>query len=144
MDKKTQIIILVVAGIFLFLLGGALGVIYSKIGPQAAKVEAGNNLSSGVISSISAFGQVKNISGRNLTLNNLGDDLVIPISDTAQIYAFVTPAAAQNSKTAPVPVQQLVKFEDIKMWDRVNVAVKLLPTGQLQGSAVIILPTQSK
>jgi hypothetical protein len=136
-EKKSKLVILAVAGILLFLIGAALGfVLHTQNKIQVQKVEAINSLSSKVVSSMSASGKVKNISGRNITLTNLGDDLTITIADNAQIYSFTlkTKGAAQTQQTA--------KFGDIKVGDNINVAVKLSPTGQMQGASVVILPVK--
>lgn len=134
MDNK-KLAILIIAGIVLVLLGGVAGVIFQAkfLSPQSKSMNA---LSSKVISSIVAYGQVKNINGKNVTLSNLGDNLLISIADNAQVYSFTTPpGSAKNT----APVQQTGKFDDLKVGDNVNVAVKLLPTGQLEGVSVIIL-----
>jgi hypothetical protein len=140
MDKK-QLSILIVAGVLIFLIGGGLGIFLIQGSSGRAKVEMANNLSSKVISSIIAYGQVKNINGRNITLSNLGDNLSILIANDAQVYAFVVPTDAGENTTAS-PVQQTVNFETIKIGDNVNVAVKILPNGQVQGTSVIILPNK--
>jgi hypothetical protein len=142
MKKYLLVLILVAAGLLLFVLGGSAGIIYTQKGPQETKTVTVNSLSSGVISSIVAYGQITNISGRNITLNNSGSNLVIPIATDAQIYAFATPTGKTAATTAPV--QQVVTFGDIKIWDKANVAVRLLPTGQLEGSSVIILPSAAQ
>lgn len=135
MIEKKQLIILISAGVLIFLIAGALGfVLGMPHGPQKAKIETATNLSSKVISSMVAYGQVKNIDGRNITLNNLGDDLTISISNTAQVYSFSVPEGAT------APVQKTIKFEDIKVGDKINATIKTLPNGQLEGESVIILP----
>ncbi|MGD0576647.1 MAG: hypothetical protein ABSA74_01050 [Candidatus Staskawiczbacteria bacterium] len=137
-ENKSKLVILIIVGVALFLIGGGLGIVSTQKGSQRTKIEATNSLSSKVVSSIIAYGQVKNIDGRNITLSNLDDNLTISIADNAQVYSFTTPVAGKNGGTAPV--QQTVKFENIKIGDNVNVAIKLLPSGQLEGSSVIILP----
>lgn len=136
MNNKKQLAILIIVGVLVFLVGGGLGIIsVQPKGFQKTKIEATNKLASRVISSIVAYGQIENIDGRNLTLSNFGDNLSILILDNAQVYSFTTPSVKNAT-----PSQQTVKFENIKIGDKVNVAVKLLPNGQMQGSSVIILP----
>lgn len=133
-----NIIILIVAGVLIFLIGGGLGILsqtQSKV--EKVKTETVNNLASKVVSSIVAYGQVKNISGRDITLSNLGDDLVISVANNAPVYAFTT----VKSKTGVVSqVQQVVGFEIIKIGDKINSTIKLLSTGKFEGESVIILP----
>ena len=140
MYSKKQLIILIIVGVVLFLLGGAVGIIAIQGGAQQGKIKMANSLSSKVVSSIVAYGQVKSIDARNLTLANLGDSLTVPVASTAQIYAFITPATTGKSKTTSAPIQQTVSFQNIKVGDNVNVTIRLLATGQLEGSSVIILP----
>lgn len=136
MDKKI-IIIAVISGIFLLLIGIGLGMfIQSQNKGTAKKVEAVSNLSSRVISEIKAYGKVTKIEGKNITLSNLGDNLVVNMLDTARVYTFVA--------TTGSPVQKTITLGDIKVGDSVNVVMKLLPSGQMQGSSVIVLPTASK
>ena len=143
--NKKQLIIFIIVGVLLFLIGGGLGVISTmQSQPVQTKTKTVNSLSSKVISSIVTYGQVKNINGRDITLSNLGDDLTISIASNAQIFSFTN---SSNGKTGVVaPTQQIVKFENIKIGDSANVVMKLLPSGQLEGSSVIILPppTQTK
>lgn len=135
MYTKKQLTILIVSGVLLFAIGADLGIFFGgRLGPEKTKIKAANNLSSKVVSSMTAFGQVKNIDGRNITLSNLGDDLTISVAGNAQVFSFSTPAGAS------APVQKTIKFEDIKTGDKVNVTLKTLPTGQLEGLSVIILP----
>lgn len=142
MDNKNQLVNFIIVGIVCFLLGGGIGIISMQNASQRTKIEAANSLSSKVVSSIVAYGQVKSINGRNITLSNLGDELSILIADNAQVYSFSAPVAGKNGVVAPV--QQIIKFGDIKIGDSVNVSVKLLPSGQIQGTSIIILPPTAK
>lgn len=142
MDKK-QLITLIVVGVLLFLIGGAVGLLYGmQGGSRGAKVEAVNNLSSKVVSSIVAYGQVAKIEGRNITLSYLGDNLEVFITDTARIYSL-TPASTGKTGTV-APVQKTVDFGAIKVGDSVNVVLKLSANGKTEGSSVIIFPTPTK
>jgi len=133
--NKKQLVFLIVIGVLLFVLGGVLGVAYdTNKTPQQTKVKTVNSLSSKVVSSIVAYGQVVSIEGKNITLNNLGDNLVISIADNAKIYSLTIPSGAK------APVQSIGEFGDIKQGDSVNVNLKLLTDGQLEGSSVVILP----
>jgi flagellar basal body-associated protein FliL len=134
--NKKQLTILIISGAVIFIIGVVAGIFLGGIvGPQKAKVAAANNLSSKVVSSMVVYGKVKSISGRNITLDNLGDTSTISIAASAPVYSFRT------SEGVMAKVQQIVKFGDIRIGDNVNISVKLLPSGQLQGSSVIVLPT---
>jgi len=135
MDKKTSIILLVIGGLFFLILGGGLGIFYQSQ-KNALQTPEGNSklkavqvLSSKVIPSITAYGQVSNIDGRSVTLTFGGDSLNVKINDDAVVYL-------PSSESSP---QQIAKFEDIKKGDNVSVNLRLLPDGQIEGQMVIIL-----
>lgn len=133
MDKKFLVILIAVAVLF-FIIGGALGFFYQaqKIASQpdnTVKINAVKTLSSRVIPSITAYGAISNISGRNLTLTFGGESLTVKIKDDAQIFLPSTATASQ----------QTARFADIKKGDNASVNLKLLPDGQIEGDVVIIL-----
>jgi len=128
--KNKNLVILIVAGVLIFLLGIGLGMFFNKI---TYNTQGKSALSSKVISSVVAYGQVSGINGRVLTLNNLGEDLNIAISENAQIYTFAKDGSGQQ-------IQQAVGFSSILVGNKVNVAVRMLVTGAVEGLSVIILP----
>jgi hypothetical protein len=139
MEKKYITILLSVAGILLIAFVFYLGMLFqssSKI--QLIKNQTVSTLSSKTVSSINAYGKVSNINGKNVTLSNLGDRLVILMTDTSHIYSIVAPSLGK--KTVNVPIQKTIYFEDIKVGDSVNVVLKLLSDGQLQGQSLVVLP----
>jgi hypothetical protein len=75
---------------------------------------------------------VTNINGRDISLSSLGDILTISLTNDARIFSFDTPSA-----------QQMVNLENIRIGDNVNISLKPLPDGKLQGSSVIILPVSN-
>jgi hypothetical protein len=138
MIDKKQLVILIIAGIVIFLAGGAAGIVFEKQKIPTQKIEAADSLSSKVISSIVAYGEVKSINGRNITLSNLGTDLIITIAGNAPVYSFA------NRSGSTAPSQQTVAFSDIGKGDKINIALKVLTTGQVQGTSVIILESPGK
>jgi hypothetical protein len=138
MIDKKQLSILIVMGILIFLAGGALGIISENQKIPTQKIETANNLSSKVISSIVAYGEVKSVNGRNIVLSNLGTDLTIRIAENAPVYSFATRSGSA------APVQQTVKLSDISKGDKINIALKVLPIGQMEGTSVVILESPSK
>ncbi len=143
MDKKISIILFVIGAIF-FVLGGGLGILYQSqkdvpLPPkEIVKIEAVQILSSKVIPSITAFGQVTNIEGKNITLTFGGDSLKVKVRDDAQFYLPATTTKDKDNKPIISP-QQTAKFSDIKIGNNVSVNLKLLPDGQIEGQVVIIL-----
>lgn len=146
MDTKNLTIVIVVAVIFL-VVGGAVGMTlqsskdatavagYAKLQPA---VEA---LSSKVVPSIIAYGQVTNIEGKNLTLSYSGQTLVVAVAQNANIYSFVAPAAGSKVTT---PTQRKATFAEIKKGDNLNISLKLSSDGKLEGQSVIILMSTAK
>lgn len=128
MDRSSFISLLVV-GVILFLVGAGVGVYYQmqkgSFGDAAVRA-----LSSKVIPSIVAYGQVTNISGRNITLSHNGDSLTIPVATDAQVSSFASGLTAEQD----------VGFGDVKKGDYINISVKLSADGSMEGRAVIILP----
>ncbi len=143
MDRKNLIILHVASGLLILIIGAGLGFFYQiKMGavPQkeVPKVEAVQKLSSKVIPSIAAYGEVTNIDGRNITLTFGGDSLTVKIRDNAQVYLPTTYSKDSKGNTVTLP-QQAAKFADIKTGDNLSVVIKLLPDGQIEGQLVIIL-----
>jgi hypothetical protein len=142
MDRKNLVILIIVAIVF-FVVGGGVGVMYQNqmgVVPanEAPKIQAVQTLSSKVIPSITAFGQVSSIEGKDVTLTFGGDSLKIKVRDDAQIYLPATSTTDQNGKPV-TSAQQTAKFSDIKVGDNVSVNLKLLPDGQIEGQMVIII-----
>lgn len=145
--RAISTILYIILFLAVLLLGGGIGFYFGTQNPvfsakTLANAEESNSnalikkINSKVISSISASGKVENINGRNLTLSNSGDSVVIKITDNAQVFSFAQPDAI-NASTA----QKQAAFSDIKNGDNVNVGVKMMPDGSLSGEFVYILPT---
>lgn len=119
------------------MLGGGLGIFYQaqKVAPELEKSQTLiKSLSSRTVPSIVAYGQVMNIDGRNITLNNSGDSLTVKVNEDSVVYSFALSISGDAS------LQRDAKFSDIKTGDYININVKVLPDGQLQGQTVMILP----
>ena len=131
-----------VVGVVALVLGGVIGMTVqtSMFAPKEAKLQKYEgvvaSLSSKVIPSIMAYGQVTKIEGRTITVSYNKEDLVVPFKDSAIIYAFNPPSA--GSKTTS-PTQTKVSFSEIKVGDNLSVTVKLLPDGVVSGDSAVIL-----
>ncbi len=81
-NKKTLIIlILVLAGVILFLIGLWVGVDRrGMFSSQTTKTSLVSTLSSKVVSSITASGRVTQVQGNTVTLNSGGDSLTIALA----------------------------------------------------------------
>ncbi len=139
---NRSLIIAVIIGLALFVLGGGLGVFYQtqkdalKIQEAEKKSAAVKSLSSDLVPSIVAYGEVSAIDGRNVTLFYNGKSMQIEINKDATVYSF---SPSSGDEKEPLSSQQQVKISDIKKGDRLNVTIKLLPDGSLEGQMVIIL-----
>jgi len=132
--KKNNILILIIVGLALFVVGSGAGVFY-QTQKDSLKVETIDKLSSKAVPSIVAYGQVEKIEGRDVALSYQEDALTVRVKDNAVIYSFIVDSEGKSS-------QQKVDFSEIKKGDNVNINVKVLETGELQGQQVyILLPT---
>lgn len=141
MDKKT-IILIIVAGLVIFIIGGGLGIFYQKqttdglIKSLNSKSQAMDglikSLNSKTITSITALGKVVSINGNKIVLTSGQDNLEVIVSNGAKVYSLVKSPPAQAT------------LKDIKTGDNISVNVKLLPNGQLEGRAITIFPAQAK
>lgn len=147
--KTILIVLLLLAVLVIFVLGGGVGVFYqtqkdSPLLAQAERAEATvKNLSSKTVLSIVAYGQVTNIQGRDITISYLGDSLIVRVKENSMIYSLVAPSVTQKGATA-ASTQQQAEFKDIKKGDNLNIVLRLLPDGQLEGSTVMIMSSLVK
>ncbi|HLD52070.1 MAG TPA: hypothetical protein VJA82_02085 [Sediminibacterium sp.] len=140
MERKNLTIIIVVA-VVAVIIGLALGM---NLSPKSAVSKEQSNkfetavksLSSKVIPSIIAYGQVTKIENKNITLTYNNETLTIPLTQSTSIYTFVAPET--GSKTT-APTQKKAAFSEIKVGDSLNITIKLLPDGTIEGQSVIIL-----
>jgi len=141
MDKKTLTTLIIVA-VCALVVGVIIGIIVQmKIyAPKEAKLQtyeyAVKSLSSKIIPSIMAYGQVEKIEGRKVTMSYNKETLEVPFKDSAVIYTFNPPTA--TSKTDK-PTQVKVSFSEIKVGDNLSVTIKLLSDGVISGESAVIL-----
>lgn len=147
--RLISVVLWLILILVIFVLGGVFGILYqtqknSPLLEKAAQLEAViKDLSSKTVLSIVAYGQVTNIQGRNITLTYAGDTLTVRIKEDSMIYSLVTVPAAQKGAAA-TSTQQKAEFKNIKNGDNLNVTLKLLPDGQLEGSTVMIMSSLVK
>ncbi len=101
--------------------------------PDSIKV-----LSSNVIAPITARGKVSKIDGNNFTLLFQTASATIAMRGDTKVYILVVapPSALNKSKY----MSKQVALKDIKVGDNVEVNVRVLTTGQIEGYNIIILP----
>lgn len=137
-----------ILGILVLLLGIGLGILLSRgTGAGPAQVEntvipdAVKLLSSQVVPSVLARGKITEINGRNITLMYQAQTGTIKITDNATISALVVPPPVPVTKNKYISKQ--AAFEDIKVDDDIEIYVRVLPDGHIEGFSVLILPPQS-
>jgi hypothetical protein len=142
MKKENLIAIAIIGGLILLGIGFYLGLDLGKKAAKEVKVETplANLLASKVIGSLTtiASGEVKEISGRNLTLSKEGDTLTISIREDAPIYRLVPPE--EKTATPQPAVRKEIKFGEIKVGDQVSVSCQLKADATLEGVEVTVLP----
>lgn len=131
----------IVAVLIIFVLGGGAGVFYQSQAdaPALTKVakadELIKNVSSGIIPSMVAYGQISKIEGRVVTLTYGGNTLAINVKQDAPVYSFT------QTTGSTTPSQQKVDFSAVKTGNSVNIVLKMLASGDLEGQQVIVLPS---
>ena len=140
MENKVLITItLIIGGLALLIVGCFIGILFQtqKTAPQLKQAEA---ISSKVISTIIAVGEVTNISERNVTLVSEKEKLTIFVRENARIISFVYPEVEEGEEGILTgPVRERIEFKDIKVGDNLNVDLKILPDGGLETISVIVL-----
>ena len=138
MNKTILIIFFAIIFILVVLFAFVAGVSF-QMKKDAPKLQIGEEnaktvqvLTSRLVHSIYAYGEVKNISGRNITISNGKDDLTVKIRDTASILFYKTTTAN------PTGAAKEIKFEKIKKGQAININLKLLPNGSTEGTAITI------
>lgn len=140
MNKTTSIVLIIIFGLVSSLLGGGIGFLYKtflmssqQVSPEIEKATTIiKNLTSKTVISSVAYGEVSKIEGRNVTLSFGGDNLKIKMMGDAPIYSF-------SNDSAGKPVQKKVNLETVKIGDTLNIAIKVLPDGQIQGQSILII-----
>lgn len=135
MKKSVLIILFLVLCVLLIAAGTGFGIFYQQ---QKDLISEKNSqgtlksLSSKIIASIIAYGQVAKIDGRDITISYLGDSMKIFIEDGYKIYLIGNSAEGQSEKKE-------IKFEDIKIGNHLNITIKVMPDGQIIGQSILVL-----
>lgn len=139
--NKNLIIVLIIGAVFIFVLGGGVGVLYKtqEVAPQIEKgkiAEASLKiLSSKLMHEVVTYGEVSNIDQANktFTLSAQGDSIKITMKKDGLVYLL-----SNDSKGLPVRTQ--ADFTDIKNKDMVRPYLEFLPDAQIVSFLVMIIP----
>ena len=143
--KKIKLILIVLGAVIL------MGLVFSSgygLGIRQIKVEqppAFELLKSPTVQALNAMvsGEVREIINRTLSLVANGEVLKVPIKEGAEIVSFIItepPAEINEDMIPPEPERKELKFEDIKVGDKVSIVVEVKPTGEIEGINVTVLP----
>jgi len=139
MNKKILLTICIIVGVILLALAFYIGTYFSpNLSSGGNIMSVVESINSPVISTITAYGTVQKIQGQTITLSADGDTRDIQIQEGSTVSILITQTSGQTSLTGPK--QSTANFSMIKVGDKLNIQVKLLPTGELSGTGIIILP----
>ena len=151
MQKIISITLFVFLALFLVALGGGIGIIYQNQNDAPLKEEISilkgstavlentvKELSSPVITPIVAYGQVKKIDGKNITLNFNEGSLTVKIKDDAKVY--YSTSNGNNS----APTMKEVNFNNIKVNDTLDIFLEISKDNRLEGKFAHIYVTTKK
>ena len=94
-----------------------------------------NTLSSGVIQSIVASGQIQNISGRTIVLISGNDKAILNVPKSAQVFSYT----GKNGIASGTP--EAVNFSNLKIGNNITANLKLLSGGQIECNSIYIFPS---
>ena len=146
MNKAIITLLIILAVLVSLALGAGLGIFYQMQKPAPQLVVAEKNattikdLSSGIVLSAVAYGQVSVIDGRKVTLTYNGQNMQIEIAKDALIYYL--PSGGGSIKLSAANVQK-AKISDIKTGDLLNVTITVSPDGVLIGNNVSIISSSA-
>jgi len=133
MEKSISITSVIVLGIILLVIGFLVGYLLrpKAVAPEVKPQTCPSCLLDSKLTQNwmgFAIGQIKEISGRDLTLSSDGETLKISVSEGARIQFL----GEEGSKEAD--------FEDVKIGKKVEIQFVVIPERNLVGSIVTILP----
>ncbi len=104
-----------------------------------------NALSSKVVPSVVAYGQVTKVVGNNITITSQGQSVTILMNADARMYSLVPVVVAPVSKSvsrqsAVSSTNQQITLGDVKVGSNVSISIKVLATGQVQGYSLFVFP----
>ena len=149
MNKIFSIILAIIVLVLIFFAAGAAsGIFYEKqkqyFNPVKSESEVKSEqiikeISSKIVPSMNAYGQVSKIDGRAMTLRYNGQEnqiLAMNVRSDAKVYSFLSVVA--NKEGGSVSSKE-VAFEDIKIGDTINAVIKITSDG-IEGLSLIIMP----
>jgi hypothetical protein len=140
--NKNLIILLTIGALFVFVLGGGMGIFY-QVQKDALQLEKGKIaekslkvISSKLTQAVVIYGEVSNIDQekKTFTLSAQGDSIDITMKKDSLAYLL-----SNNSNGVPVRTQ--IDFKDIKNKDMVRSFLEFLPDGQIASFLVMIIPS---
>lgn len=134
-QKNLSIILAIIA----LVIGIGIGIIYQmnaqsgKIGSKVAEI-----LNSNLILPPFAQGTVDSINGKEIVLAQGTDKITVKVANGAEIYSV-----AQGTANKPVPTRTQINFDQLKKGDNLEIGLKPMANGELQGFIVFLHPPQA-
>ncbi|HCC60353.1 MAG: hypothetical protein A2402_01645 [Candidatus Staskawiczbacteria bacterium RIFOXYC1_FULL_37_43] len=147
MSRTIAITLIAITILISLALGTGIGIFYQmqKTAPQLVVAEknavAVKGLSSALVLSAVAYGQVSAIDGRKITLTYKGETMQIEIAKDALIYYLPTTGGSLKLTEANV---QKAKISDIKKGDLLNITITVSSDGVLTGNNVSIVSSAAE
>lgn len=151
MENNSLTLTSAVIGGVVILAVGYLGGILFQTQKTASQLEESGKLievmSSKIIPSIVAVGEIVGISGRTIILRAYANEekpftFSIEIREDAELTSFVFSAAEEGEEVViGGSIREEIEFKDIKVGDNVNITLKILSDGSFKGISVIVFPS---
>jgi preprotein translocase subunit YajC len=136
MNKILIILLTIILIVLVFVLGGLWGIYYQKQqdADQINRISSiVKNLSAGSVSAV-VYGDVEKIEENQITISANGSNVKININNDTEFFPVL-----KNEKEMLSTNFQGISLKDIKSGDKVNIIVKILPDGQLQGQLLRVM-----
>jgi hypothetical protein len=151
-EKVIAVILIIFSGIILLSVGYFVGVGFTaekqknilNYEDQQRATKTIEVMSSKMIQSIVASGKVSNISDRTVVITDEEESMNIYIKEDTQISSFILVTVAKGGTSSTTSKQTKAEFSDIKIGDRVNATIKILPDNKIEAVSVIIIPAFNK
>jgi hypothetical protein len=135
MNRIALVFLLIILILILLLTGVLVGTSWQKyicLKQEAVKgFLVAKNLSSKSINLISAHGKVVKVEGENITISSEGEELILIVKENTPIQRIFDSGGIGKSR--------IIKLEDIKPGDELNLILSLLTDGSLKANLIIVL-----
>jgi hypothetical protein len=132
MNKITSIVLLIILGLVIFAGGMGLGIVYQNKKLKDFKSNISELFNKNIIIA-TVSGNIVDINGRNITMGYENNSVIIKIRDDAEIVSTIF---VKDKNGVIASESKELKFEDLKKRDNIQVNIKILPDGTLEGQSI--------